>query len=440
MTYTMKDSGIEWIGMIPEHWKVKRLKEIFQGQNSFFRDGDWIESDDISESGIKYLTSGNVGVGLYKEKGKGFISEDTFKKLKCSEVFPGDILISRLNSPQGRACIVPELNSRIVTAVDNVICRPNENYLTNFLVFLFSSLNYLKQCEIQSTGATMKRISRSKLSRIIFAVPPQKEQEAIASYLDKHVGNLDKYIDLSTKKIKLLEEQKTALIYETVTRGLNPDVKMKDSGIEWIGMIPEHWEVKRLKNVLKNLKSGGTPNSSEEKFWTYDSDDGIPWISIGDMSNVKYVSNVKKYLTQDGINSKNMTIFKKNTLIYSIFATLGKVAYLTKDACINQALLAMIFSNRINQKYAYYLLKDSERYVYQIASKNTQYNLNSFIVKNIEISIPPQKEQEAIASYLDIKCSKIEKEIELLKKKVELLKEYKTSLIFEVVTGKKSVI
>ena len=122
-----KNSEIEWVKQIPSDWGICKLKFTALGKGQCFIDGDWIESKDISTDGIRYLTSGNVGPLKYKEQGNGYITEDTFRKLECRDVYEGDILISRLNEPISRACIVPNLNSRIVTCVDNVIYRPDCN-------------------------------------------------------------------------------------------------------------------------------------------------------------------------------------------------------------------------------------------------------------------------------------------------------------------------
>jgi len=138
-----KDSGVEWIGEIPMHWKDVKIKQLAIGDNTLFIDGDWIESKEIvfDEDNIRYITTGNIGEGKYKEQGSRFITEETFEKLNCTEVFPGDLVISRLNHPIGRACIIPDLGKRIVTSVDNVILRPNENYSKDFLVHFFSNSN-----------------------------------------------------------------------------------------------------------------------------------------------------------------------------------------------------------------------------------------------------------------------------------------------------------
>ena len=137
-----KESGVKWIGKIPDDWTTNKIKYLTDGKKDSFIDGDWIESTNISESGIRYITTGNIGEGVYKEQGKGYISEETFVKLDCTEVFSGDLVISRLSPPVGRSCIIPNLQTRIVTSVDNVILRPKKDIEKSFLNFIFNSHNF----------------------------------------------------------------------------------------------------------------------------------------------------------------------------------------------------------------------------------------------------------------------------------------------------------
>lgn len=214
----MKDSGVEWIGMIPEHWEVTRILETARRSISAFIDGDWIETPDIADKGIRYITSGNVGALKYKEQGAGFITEETFEALHCTEVFPGDLLISRLNPPIGRTCMVPDLGSRIVTCVDNVIYRPNTNrFDKQFLVYLMNCQYYSDYVTNQGRGATMKRISRSQLAKIKIIVPPLSEQQAIATYLDEKCTKIDAIVENLNQQIEKHKLLKRALINEVIT-------------------------------------------------------------------------------------------------------------------------------------------------------------------------------------------------------------------------------
>lgn len=213
----MKPSGIEWLGEVPEGWEVRPLKTIALGAGAIFIDGDWIESKDISSAGIRYLTSGNVGEGTYKEQGQGFITDATFKDLDCIEVLPGDVLISRLNLPIGRACIVPNLDNRIITCVDNVIVRPSPLFSRRFCVYLLSSKAHFENMENLGRGATMPRISRSALARVPFAFPPLSEQTAIAEFLDTELAKFDALTAEAQRATEILQERRTALISAAVT-------------------------------------------------------------------------------------------------------------------------------------------------------------------------------------------------------------------------------
>lgn len=214
----LKDSGIEWIGKIPEHWDLIQLKFAANKANCCFIDGDWIESTDISEEGIRYITTGNVGVLEYKEQGNSFISEDTFERLNCTEVFPGDILISRLNEPIGRSCILPDLGIRVVTSVDNVIFRPNKDlYDKRFLVYYLNCSIFTEHANLEARGSTMHRMSRTMLGHQQTIVPPIAEQTAIAEYLDRKCARIDAAIAKAKREVELLREFKQSVITEAVT-------------------------------------------------------------------------------------------------------------------------------------------------------------------------------------------------------------------------------
>jgi type I restriction enzyme S subunit len=213
----MKDSGVPWLGSVPAHWEVRPLKSLAWRPGALFIDGDWIESENISDFGIRYLTSGNVGEGFYKEQGAGYISEETFKELNCEEVFPGDILISRLNLPIGRACVVPDLGQRIVTCVDNVILRTKGGYAANYLAYLFSSKTHLENMETLGRGSTMLRVSRSTLGNVRFAFPPCDEQNSIVKHLNVVVSELNSTIASQERMIELLKERRSAIITLAVT-------------------------------------------------------------------------------------------------------------------------------------------------------------------------------------------------------------------------------
>ncbi|MGI6481655.1 MAG: restriction endonuclease subunit S, partial [Methanobacterium sp.] len=199
--------------------------------------------------------------------------------------------------------------------------------------------------------------------------------------------------------------------------------------------IPVSWGIFKLKHVINEFISGGTPNSDNEKFWVQDEEDGIPWVAIGDMTNNEVVMDTKKKITLDGLANKRLRILKSGTLIYSIFASLGKVSLLGIDATTNQAILGLITNEKIDDIFLKYYLKYLEQPIIALSNANTQNNLNSTIVKNIEFSLTNDfNDQKKIASFLDKKTSEIDLTIEKDSRLIELLKEKRTALINHVVT------
>lgn len=205
----------------------------------------------------------------------------------------------------------------------------------------------------------------------------------------------------------------------------------KDSGVQWIGKVPSHWVVSRLKYFCEPLKSGGTPKSDESRFYAAE---GTPWVAIADMSSTPLVIDTAKHLTEEGIADKNLNIFPPGTILYSIYATLGKVSELAVPACINQAILAINPDKRYCKTYFKYCLTAQEQYVYSLSNGNTQNNLNAEKVANFFMVLPPLIEQQVIASFLDAKTKPIDDIIAKRERQIELLEEMKSAIISRAVT------
>jgi len=437
-----KDSGIEWIGQIPSHWKNVKIKQLAVGENTLFLDGDWIESKEIvfSEDNIKYITTGNIGEGKYKEQGSGYITEETFEKLNCTEVFYGDLVISRLNPPIGRACIIPNLGKRVVTSVDNVILRPNEEYSKSFLVHFFSNSKYYEFTLIEGRGATMQRISRGILGNIKIVVPENiVEQTAIAHYLDRKTAEIDELIADKKLLLKLYEDEKTAIINQAVTKGINPNVAMKASGIEWLGEIPEHWEVKRLKTIAR-VQTGRTPkiqNSNIDFFVNGE----LNWFTPSDFEGNGELIDSNRKLIPEAIEAGEVELFPEYSIyLVSIGATLGKVGFFRYKASANQQINIITFQPTFNPLFGYYFLVGNKDMITLEADYTTLPILNQSKTKGLFFAVPPPGEQKSIINYIETESSRVQAKKAKTEKLIELLIEYRTALISEVVTGKIKVI
>ena len=205
----------------------------------------------------------------------------------------------------------------------------------------------------------------------------------------------------------------------------------KDSGNQWIGQVPEHWSVRKLKHIVSSIKSGGTPTSSNDSFY---SEDGFPWVAIGDMSSSSYVLDTQKHITKAGVDDKGLTLYPVGTLLYSIYATIGKVSELRVPAYINQAILALVPKDDTYQRFLKYSLIAQEKYVYSLSNSNIQANLNAEIVSNLLCPLPPLTEQKAIANFLDKKTGEIDQAIALFEQEKTDLQAYRKAIISETVT------
>jgi type I restriction enzyme S subunit len=428
--YKKCDCG--WLSEIPTGWTTIPIKRTVKNVLTSFIDGDWIESNVITSDGIRYLTTGNVGALEYKEQGNGYISEETFITLNCTEVYPGDLLISRLNEPIGRTCIVPDLNNRIVVAVDNVIYRPDrDKYDKRYLMYQMNCLPYTENANFIARGSTMSRISRTMLGAIKLCIPPLSEQQAIANYLDAKCAKINGSIDVQKRKIELLNELKQTIITDAVTKGLNPHAPMKNSGVEWIGQVPEHWEVMRLKRCAL-IKTGCTPPTSESKY--YDSED-IDWFTPADIvgSEIREAEKKISYVAyKDGV----CRIFPKNSIYFVGIGSIGKVSYCEISASSNQQINVITPNKRANYKYLTYVLKSQKDEIALTANSVTLPIINQDRTGSLLCPLPPLLEQQSIVAHIESETSKIDAQIAKANRRIELLNELKQSIITEAVTGK----
>lgn len=437
----MKASGIDWIKDMPQSWELKKVKFLATERDSLFIDGDWIESDVIEESGIRYLTTGNVGIGVYKEQGFGYVSEETFKVLHCLEVFPGDLMISRLNEPIGRACIVPAVEKQYVVAVDIVIIRPDKKHSPKYLMYLMNTDGYAEHGNMIARGATMSRISRSQLGQFWIPIPAKTEQVAIAAFLDDRCGQVNGIIADLERQVELLRQYKKALITETVTKGLNKSVPMKNSGIDWIGETPSHWEIKKIKYCANKIGSGKTPLGGAEIY----EEEGVTFIRSQNVYDDGLRLDDVVYIHPSIDNSMASTRVLFNDVLFNITgASIGRccVYNRTDRANVNQHVCIIRTNTNL-------LLPEFLRYVLNSAIGQTQVilcqmggNRESVTFEQLgmfNIVVPPLSEQRKMISRLNGVCSEADALITEKQRSIEIMRQYKRSLIYEYVTGKKRV-
>ena len=400
----MKDSGIPWIGMIPEGWTVCQYKRCVSINN-----GKEYSDIVVEEGGYPVMGSG----GEFARASK--------------YLYDGEVIL------MGRKGTIdkPLYFCGRFWSVDTMFyCIPKENTYPKYMYYQACTFPFA----MHSISTALPSMTQSDLGNNPVVLPSLIEQQRIAEFLDTKCGEIDEMIALQKKTVEELKAYKQSVITEAVTKGLNPDAPMKDSGIPWIGLIPQGWKVGKAKNLCTFL-NGYAYNSND-----FLKEGKFPVIRIGDIQD-GHISYDNIVYVNDSVGLDVYKTHIGDILIAMSGATTGKVGRVLEgeDGYINQRV-GIIRS--IEQEFVYYLFQTKvfEEYVKLSSIGSAQPNISSKGILNYTIVIPSHDEQQAIASYLDNKCSEIDSLIEIKQQKAEGLKTYKKSLIYEYVTGKKEVV
>ena len=403
-----KDSSIEWIGKIPEHWDVEQLK-----WNTTFEYGVSLSSEARKDGDIPVFGSNGI---------TGF-HDAAITKSPC-------LIIGRKGS-FGKV----NWSDKECFPIDTTYYVDQTKTINNLRWLYYILLNLRLDQFSRDTG--VPGLNREDAYQNFLPLPPISEQTAIAAFLDRKTAEIDKLIANKQKLIGLYEEKKQAIIKQSVTKGLDPDASMKDSGIEWLGEIPEHWEVKKLKWVTKNILTGKTPSSTNPSYYN----GNINWFSPGDFNDEIVLSNSTRKITSLAISEAGISMYPANSiLLIGIGATLGKVGLIKDSGTSNQQINAIICdSDFILPYYGLYFLYVHKQVIISHSNSATLAILNQSHTKELIVTVPPINEQNAIVKHIEITYGKIDQIIEKLEKQVVLYQEYRTALISEVVTGKVKV-
>lgn len=421
-----KASGIEWIGDIPEHWEVSRLGLLLTPTSvnnrvdlpllSITREKGVILRDRENEDeNHNYIPD---DLSNYKVLRKGQFGMNKMK------AWQGSYGISDYNGIVSPAYFIFDLERFI-----------NPNY---FHVAVRSKL-YVSFFASYSDGVRIGQwdLSKEKMKHIPFLIPPLSEQQKIAEFLDSKTALIDKAIGIKEKQIALLKERQQIQIHQAVTRGLNPNVAMKDSGVAWIGEIPEHWEVEKVKYVVEKSFSGGTPSTDKLDYW----DGGIPWVSSVDVKT-NYLLKTIREISLKGLTNSSSNIAPKGSIIFvtrsGILQHTFAIAILGKEMAINQDIKCLILEKTILAEFFLKIIKGNNSRILtevrQQAATVESIDMRAFF--NLSIPIPPITEQQQIVTYIETLTQKIATAISYKEQEIEKLKEYKSVLINSAVTGK----
>lgn len=426
----MKDSGIEWIGEIPKGWKVPKIKyvaEFFNGD----RGKNYPSGNDLTDSGIVFLTSNNIrGVVLDCTSDiTKYITKRRYNILGGAKIRKNDIIFC-LRGSVGN-CAINKIENEGTIASSLVDIRPIK-VVANFLNYcLKSDINSI-QTSINMNGSCAANLSAENVANYFFIEPSINEQQQIADFLDTQCSEIDAIAEDIQKEIALLEDYKKSVITEAVTKGLNPDAEMKDSGIEWIGQIPKHWKV---HPVYVYFEEGKTKNYRMQE-------QNLLSLSYGRI--IRKDINTNGGLLPASFNTYNVVeagdIIIRPTDLQNDKRSL-RTGLVKEQGIITSAYIDLRPKDNVNSKYYHYLLHSYDIIkVFYNMGNGVRQGLNFSEFAKLLLLEPTTVEQQQIADFLDTKCSEIDTLIADKKRQLDILADYKKSLIYEYVTGKKEVI
>lgn len=418
----MKDSGVDWIGKIPDSWDISTINSLYTLRNQKVSDRDYPP-----------LSVTMKGIVPQLETAAKTDAHDDRKHVK-----KGDFAINSRSDRRG-SCGISDYDGSV--SLINTVLTPRGEMHPVYYNWLFHSSSFADEFYRWGHGIVddLWTTRWQEMRNITIPIPEYDEQQKIADHLDRKCSQIDALIANVEHQIEKLKAYKQSIITETVTKGLDPDVPMKDSGVEWIGEIPEHWRL--LKAFFVYDKIGDIDHYMPESI-----QDGIPYVMTGDLKsnaseiNFEMCKQVSK-LDYDSLSKKiNVNI---GDVIFARYATIGTVCYvdINKEFLVSYSCLIIKPNELINGRFLYYYYKSHSFFeeIKRVINSNTQANVGLDAMTKVRIICPILVDQQQIADYLDEKCTQIDRLIVLKQQKIEKLQQYKKSLIYEYVTGKKEV-
>lgn len=414
-----KDSGVQWLGAVPGHWEGKPLFAV---------------AKELDERNYGMQETNLLSLSYGKIKRKNIEDNDGLlpASFETYQIVERDDIVWRLTDLQNdqrslRTGIVRErgIITSAYLATRPVAVEPE------FLSYLLRAYDLTKV--FYSMGGGLRQgMKFSDVKWLPVMLPSATEQTVIAAFLDRETTKIDALVAEQERLIALLKEKRQAVISHAVTKGLNPHAPMKDSGIEWLGEIPAHWEVDRISRMFGKIGSGTTPNT-DAAF----EEGSVNWVTTGELREAP-ISMTKKQVNQEALaNLSALQVYSPGTLLIAMYgATIGRLGWLDEPACTNQACCAMADPIKVEIRFAYYGLGAATEALILLSSGGGQPNINQEKIRAFRLPIPPPSEQAVIIAFLDEEASKIDMLMDQARAAITLLQERRAALISAAVTGK----
>lgn len=423
-----KNSGVEWIGEVPEHWGVKPIKFVVS-----YNDDSLTESESVNTP-IRYvdISSVNHEEGISKTEEMLFGNAPSRARRKAKT---GDVIISTVRTYLKAVAAVDDNHADCIYSTGFAVLRARPNHIhPSFLKWLALNELFIQAVESHSEGLSYPAINAPVLVGLKSTVPSLPEQTDIAIMLDRETARIDAIIAKKTRFIELLREKRSALITHAVTKGINLNVKMKDSGVEWIDEVPVHWERRKIAHAFECIGSGTTPPSGQDRWY---SDGEIPWITTGELRETVITETSKCVTTKALEEFSTLRLYPAGSLAMAMYgATIGRLGILGVPATTNQACCVLSGEVSLSIRFAYFwLLAFKQQIIDLYAAGGGQPNINQEVIAFLRVPAPNLVEQATITAFLDRETARIDLLTQKTQHSIDLLKERRSALITAAVTG-----
>lgn len=435
-----------WNAPIPEKWERRPLKYCARMKGRL----GWqnLRADEYTDEGPFLVTSEHFKDDNVEWSRCYHVTEERYAMAPEIQLRPQDVFFMKDGAAMGKLAYVDRLPGPACLNSHLLLFRPRrDEFTTRFLYYVLRSPLFQEFIATEATGTTFLGISQESVGTFPLPLPPLLTQRAIAAFLDRETGRVDRLVAKKRELIERLKEKRTALISRTVTRGLPPaparatrlpaNPPLKPSGVDWIGDVPKHWSVKKAKFVAK-MESGHTPSRSEPANWIED-ECVIPWVSLNDTKHLKdndYIGDTAVKISEEGMRNSSAHLLPAGVVVFTRDATIGLTAITTCAAAVSQHIIAWVPGSEITPKYLLLAFKAMQQYLESFTFGSTLKTIGMTDVRKLVVPVPPLPEQAAIAAYLDEETAKLDALVGKVEAAVERLQEYRTALITAAVTGK----
>lgn len=425
-----KDSGVEWLGQVPIHWGTKSLKYLCTYNDEVLPDSTSKEFE------LEYVDIGSVSSTEGITNTENMVFEKAPSRAK-RVVQDGDVIISTVRTYLEAIAPINNPPRNMIVSTGFAVIRPNEYLYKGYAAYCLRAKGFIKEVVSLSVGVSYPAINATDLVSIKIPSLPFNEQTQIANFLDHETAQIDTLIEKQQTLIQLLKEKHQAVISHTVTKGLNPDAPMKDSGVEWLGDVPKHWEFIKFDYVINAV-------GDIDHYMPSSIDSGIPYVMTGDLrdliSEINF-ENCKQVAHSDYVKLSRKIKASKDDIILARYATIGTLSYVDIDADFLVSYSCVTIKpneERTSGRYLFRYLK-SQAFLQAITmyiNSNTQGNVGIDSLRNVKVVMPPLSEQEEIINFLNDEVTKIDQLLDKAKLAITLMQERRTALISAAVTGK----